>query len=99
MPYALCLMSLADHKGSPNHPEIFKHLIGDVIRAAFLDKDGRVWLLMTCGHAIVFSGPNAVSPVYWHELPDGVKRAIDERTEDVKRKMLDLKNQVAGLDV
>ena len=92
-------MSLADHKGSPSHPEMFKHLIGDTVKACFLDSDGRTWVLMTCGHAVVFAGPNGGTPTYWHELPESVARTVQERMASLKKKIAEVKDLAPGLDL
>jgi hypothetical protein len=92
-------MSLADYKGPPNTPDIFHHLIGDVIKAAFLDKEGRMWLIMTCGHAVVLSGTSGGPPAYWHEGPDGVQRIVGEKTTELKAKLAEIKRSTPGIDV
>lgn len=92
-------MSLAEFKGSPNTPEIFKAMIGDTVKACFLDVEGRVWILMTCGHAVVFAKENGGTPAYWRELPDSVAKVVMERTAMVKKKIDEAKALAAGIDV
>lgn len=92
-------MSLADFKGPPNTPDIFRAMIGDTIKACFTDVDGRVWIIMTCGHAVVFAKENGGTPAYWRELPENVIATVKERTEMVKKKIAEAKLLAPGIDV
>lgn len=92
-------MSLAEFKGSPNDPTIFKTLIGDTIKACFLDGEGRVVLLMTCGHAFVLSAADGKTPVFWHEQPEAALKIVAERREVVKKYLEAAKAIAPGIDL
>ena len=76
---------LKDYKGASNSPEIFKHLVGETIRGAFVADDGNIYLVMADGDALVFA-----DGAYWKEGQKDVARMIDKRRAYIERQLAEL---------
>lgn len=76
---------LKDYKGAANSPEIFKHLVGETIRGAFVADDGNIYLVMADGDALVFA-----DGAYWKEGRKDVTFLIDKRKAQIERHLAEL---------
>ena len=95
---------LSDFKGPANEPRLFRHVVGDTVKAAFVDDEGRVWLVLGgpdsrgrrgFGPAIVFAGgvcgPEG-GPSWWVVDEDEVARVVAERRARVERTVAELRD-------
>ena len=93
-------MPIAEYKGPANHTGIFKHLIGETIKASFVDYQGHVWLITPSDYALVFAGFDGGSQqAFWIEAPDQVRAAVEKRRGDLQAKIQELRHLVPGIDL
>jgi|SRR5581483_2197794 len=95
-------MSLADYKGPSNHPDLVHHLVGETIEGALLDQ-GKLWLILSSGVALVVSAPppkigepSHVS--YWveqQEGPDGWRTRVARRREQLEHNSREIERLAA----
>lgn len=90
-------MAISDYKGPANHVTILKHLVGEVVRASFIDDQGHVWILVATGHAVVFAGFDSNAPAYWVAQPAEVEAATSRRREQLQAKIQELKDLAPGV--
>lgn len=76
---------LKDYRGASNSPELFKYLVGETIRGAFVGDDGHIYLVMSDGDAVVFA-----DGAYWKEGQKDVTRLIDKRKSQIQRQLEEL---------
>lgn len=90
-------MPLKDYAGPANSPEIFEHLVGETIQAAFQDDDGYVYLVVGSGDAVLFGRPGGGPPVYWRVHAEEVREEAKELAES-SRSVQSLCHQCNGGD-
>ena len=76
---------LKDYSGPSNSPEIFKHLVGETIRGAFVGDDGHVYLVLSDVDALVFAGG-----AYWKEGRKDVEFLVGKRRAQIERQLAEL---------
>lgn len=91
---------LTDYKGPANHPEVLKYLVGETIKGAFKDREGKIWIVLGSGAAMVLGTRGGGAPVYWSESPADVEIIVAERRAEIERYVAELRNLygIAGLD-
>ena len=82
---------LTEYKGSANNREVFQYLVGETIKAAFMGEDGKIYIVVGSGPALVFGGPGG-GPSYWVDQAESVKRVIDERRAQIERRVAELRD-------
>jgi hypothetical protein len=93
---------LTKYKGASNSREIFAHLVGEKIVAAFESyEDGRthVWLVLESGDAFVLGGgPGpACGPSFWKESKANVERVVAARRREIDHRLAELRD-MAGME-
>jgi len=86
---------LTEYKGPSNRREVFRHLVGERIAAAFEDEKGHVMLALESGAAIVFGAPGG-GPTYWTATKEEVERIVAARRGVIERQLAELRD-MAGV--
>jgi len=84
---------LTEYKGPANSSEIFAYLIGETIKASFINDEGHIVCVLSSGSAIVFGcGPNRSSgkPAFWSISNDEVRKFIESRKQEIVQKVAEL---------
>jgi hypothetical protein len=86
---------LPAYKGPSNHHDIFKHLVGEKITAAFQayppgrrDLGPHLHLVMESGHAFVIGKTGS----FWKEDSDYVRRVVSARADQIKTQVDQLRD-------
>ena len=93
-------MPIAEYKGPPiNHTAVLKHLIGETIKAAFVDGSGQVWLTFASGHSMRFGGFSNTSPAFEVIDPILSKQEREKFENVIRQKIQELRDLAPGLTV
>jgi hypothetical protein len=92
-------MPIASYQGPPNHTAVLRTLVGETIKAVFLDSAGHVWMIVNSGHAVVWSGFDPVAPAFRVEQPDTVVHETGLRRQDLQVRIQELKDLAPGVDL
>ena len=76
---------LTEYKGPANNPDLFQHLVGEKITAAFQTRS-QVYLVLESGEAIVFGHAS-----YWREDKEHVDRVVSERGTQIRSHIAELR--------
>ncbi len=93
---------LTDYKGPSNSREIFQHLVGEKIVAAFEDykEHTTVWLVLESGDAFVLGGGpgQAWGPSFWRVPKAEVLRVVETRRANIRAGLAELRD-MAGVEL
>lgn len=92
-------MAIADYKGPANHLSLIPYLIGETVKASFVDSDGRLWIIMQSGWALTAAAFSTSAPAFAPEPPDQVTKAVEKRKAEVQSKISELRLLVPGIDI
>lgn len=92
-------MAISEYQGPANHVGVLKHLVGEVIKAAFVDQTGRVWVVVQSGHAIVFGGFDRLANAFDIVDPAKTSEEIEKRKKELQAHIQDLRWLAPGVDV
>lgn len=93
-------MPLASYAGPPmNHTAVMGALVGETIKAAFVDKEGRVWLVTPSGHAFTCSGFNSAAPAWSCEPPHVVQHAVETRRQELRDEINKIRELAPGIEI
>jgi hypothetical protein len=79
---------LTDYDGPANVSEIFRHLVGEVITAAFINRDGNLILAGKSGRGIGIK-----ISAYWPSSEHEVREQIEFKVKQIER----LQSEIAGI--
>lgn len=68
-----------DQVGPSNDPRLLQQLVGETIQGTLISKSGHIYLILSNGGAVVFSGAS-----YWKESPTDVRNAVESRRAEIK---------------
>lgn len=83
---------ISDYDGPANSSDIFKYLVGETVRAAFRDKDGRAVLVLSSGEAFVVGGPANSITVWWRLSASDVNALVAARREQINARIGELRD-------
>jgi hypothetical protein len=83
---------LSDYKGPANSRDIFPYLVGETIKAAFKTPDGRIWIVVGSGEALVVGAADNASLSFWKENARSVKNVTDARRKEIEQKIAELRD-------
>jgi hypothetical protein len=92
-------MALSSYQGPPTHTSLFRSLVGEKIKACFIDSQGHVWMMVESGHAIVWAGFDTMAPAFRIEAPDQVHQEMSRRRADLQTRIQDIKDLAPGVDL
>jgi len=95
-------MALASYSGPDrNAIAIFEAVIGETFKAAFVDANGRVWLVVASGHALTFNGLDRgpMIPAWSIEPPHIVQNAIETRRAELRKEIDNIRRLAPGVEV
>lgn len=94
-------MPIAEYKGpAQNAFGVFKHLLGEKIERAFLTGDGYIMLYFPSGHALRFQGWTTTGNVVLEVLdPIAARGVMQQRQQELRSKMQELRDLVPGVDL
>jgi hypothetical protein len=87
---------LTDYKGPSNCNDIFQHLVGEEIKAAFMGDDGKIYV--GSGDAFVVGGSMGTYAVYWREQKGDVDMKVRARRASIEKKLAELRD-LPGVDL
>jgi hypothetical protein len=84
---------LTEYRGGSNSREVFRHILGERIVAAFEDEKGHVVLVMESGPAIVFGGRvDGLGPTYWTTSKEDIDMLVAERRKAIEGRLAELRD-------
>ena len=83
---------LSEYKGASNSGEVFRHLVGERIMAAFEDEKGHVVLVMESGPALVLGSLGGGSPAYWTTSKEDIDMLVAERRKAIEGRLAELRD-------
>ena len=93
-------MPLAEYQGpDANHVEILRYLVGEKIKAIFIDGQGHVWVIVPSGHALRFAGFDSSAPAFMIVPPAAAQQEIDKRRLELQAKILELRHLAPGIEL
>jgi hypothetical protein len=93
-------MTLAAYAGAAqNDTHIMEAVVGETIKAAFVDAKGRIWLISPSGHAVTFAGFDRTAPSWSIEPPHVVQHAVETRRQEIRHEIDQLRRLVPGIEV
>lgn len=92
-------MALADYTGPANNTDILKFFVGEAIKAALVGNDGRIWLIVPSGHALIIGAFNRVAAAFEVADPKRVQEEVDARKKDLQEHIQNLRDVAPGIDL